>query len=576
MIYKYPLKASETYTYSHKIKDYRRLSLADKKILVNNFKEFYKYVFWHQNLPHPTRDQLFLAKYMLKAVRSREAFIVQAQRGLAKSLTNQILVSWLLLRNRNEKIVVVSATSRRAKSFVKFVLSMLKTIPLLQHLYPQGDDRKSTEQFDVNGRIPDDSPSMIAFGVTSAKTGSRASFIIYDDVEIPENSDTPDKRQKILDGVRDTSNLGIAGVFREAVLCTPQSSDTVYDKLKNEDGFKRIIVPAEYPEDISVYDGDLARHITWLTDRNKKLVGTATDKRCDMSHLLLQKIKGKARYKLQYMLDTTMTDAEKYPLKLSDLIVMDLDEKKYPVHIEYSTDKKDTLYDLKHYGLRGDFIRKPRYISDDRADYDGIAMFIDPSGRGTDETTYCITAHGGGKIFVLDFGGTQGGYEISTLEFLANKAKQFKVNLIQAESNFGDGAFSELLKPVMMRIYPCMIEDKRATKQKELRIIETLEPIMMTHRLIINKRSLERDFDSSEIYSLTYQMTHITSERDCLKHDDKIDVLEMGVGYWKETLARDEKQEIDRYYEEQAENEIKAFIEDMIDIDFSNNVMDSW
>lgn len=82
MKYKYPLKASETTTYTTKIRDYRRLTLADKKILVNQFKEFYKYCFWYQNLPMPTRDQLFMASHMSKLALSehRTPSMLQAQR----------------------------------------------------------------------------------------------------------------------------------------------------------------------------------------------------------------------------------------------------------------------------------------------------------------------------------------------------------------------------------------------------------------------------------------------------------------------------------------------------------------
>ena len=574
MKYRYPLKASETATYSAKIKDYRRLTLADKKVLVLNFKEFYKYCFWHLKLPCPTRDQLYMAKYVGQLAFSQEPLMLQAQRGLAKSLTAQILCCWLLLRNKNEIISVISATSARAESFITFIRRMLSTIPLLMHLAPQGEDRKSSRKIDVNGRTPNDSPSLSAFGVTSAKTGSRSSFLIYDDVEIPENSDTASKREKLLEGVRDSANLGIAGVFRELAICTPQSSESVYNTMKYSDGFKRCIIPAEYPEDLTVYDGDLAPHIERVCKKFSYRIGEATDKRNNMSHLLKQKVKGKARYKLHYMLDTALSDAEKYPLKLSDLVVMDLDYGKASVHIEWSSDKSDTLYDLKHNGFRGDFIRKPKYIDNSmRKEYEGRAMFIDPSGRGTDETGYCVTAQLAGKVFVLDFGGLEGGYNQYTLEKLANIAKQYKVNLVQIESNFGDGAFSELLKPYLRRLHNCQVEDLRATSQKELRIIETLEPIMMQHRLIINKECLVRDSDKKVAYSFTHQLTHITTDRQSLEHDDIIDVVAMGVGYWKQSMARDEELEIERFEEEFLEKELEEFYEEFDLGQELNNVM---
>lgn len=578
MRFKYPLKASETLTYSTKVNDYRRLTKDDKRTLVNNFKEFYKYCFWYQNLPMPTRDQLFMAKHMAKLALSKDRVpsMLQAQRGLAKSLTVQLLSVWLLLRNKNEKIVVVSATGRRSESFTLFCLNLLKTIPILQHLQPNTDQRSSGNKFDVAGRIIDDSPSVTAFGVTSAKSGSRATFIIYDDVEVPENSATAQMREKLLDGVRDTANLGVSGVFRELCICTPQSGDSVYNTLQDEDGFKCIVLPSEYPEDLSVYGERLAPHIERITRRQPELVGLNTDKRQDMAHLMQQKVKGKARYKLQYMLDTTLSDIEKYPLKLADLIVMDLDSEKAPTHIEYGSEKRLTLYDIKHSGFRGDFIYQPRYFNEQREAYEGIAMFIDPSGRGTDETTYCVTAHLGGKIFVLALAGVKGGYNLDTLTLLANKAKEYKVNIIQIESNFGDGAFAELLKPVVKPIHHCMIEDVRATTQKETRIINTLEPVMMQHRLVINKQVMIQDQDKKDDYKFTYQLTHITNISGSLKHDDLVDVLEMGVKYWQVTMARDQGEEVKRHREALIDKELEAHMS-LFGLNQSvNNVMDSW
>lgn len=558
----YPLKASDTFSYSHKIKDYRRLTTSDKKILLNNPREFYKYVFWNLNLPFPTLSQLYMAEFLGDIVRNRDPRMLQCQRGIGKSITAQITTVWLLARNKDEKIVVVSSTSGRAESFTKFCLQLITNIPLLQHLEPSGSDRSSTRYFDVAGRTPDDSPSMKAFGVTGSKTGSRATIIIYDDVEDPLNSDTAGKREKLLEGVRDTANLGVSGVYREMCISTSQSSESVYLTMINEDGFKRTVVPAEYPEDPAVYDGDLAPFILRAIKRNPDIIGRATDKRNNMAHLMTQKVKGKARYKLHYMLDTSLSDAERYPLKLNDLIVMDLDAEKAPIQINFSSEKKHCLWDIKHKGFRGDNLFQPRYYSNETSEYEGIAMFIDPAGRGKDETAYCVTSHLGGKIFILDFGGVQGGYQESNLELLMDVAKRYKVNSIQIESNFGDGAFAELLKPVSRRIYHCLIEDVRATTQKEVRIVDTLEPIMMQHRLVVNKKSLENDSEKKADYSFTYQMTHITKERGSLVHDDIVDCVAMGVYHWQETMARDEKDEQQKIKEAECNKEIEEWLEE--------------
>ena len=48
-----------------------------------------------------------------------------------------------------------------------------------------------------------------------------------------------------------------------------------------------------------------------------------------------------------------------------------------------------------------------------------------------------------------------------------------------------------------MRFHPCELEDVRNNKTKELRIIDTLEPVMNSHRLIIDQKVIENDFRSN-------------------------------------------------------------------------------
>ena len=575
----FPTKNHRTPTFSDRIKDYRRLTTEDKRILVNDPVEFQRYIFWWQNLPAPTRDQMFMMEWLAESALAEEQdpVMLQAQRGLAKSLTVQILVNWLLLRNKDEKMVVVSATGRRAESFTLFCLNMIRTIPLLMHLYPHSHQRSSGGKFDVAGRTEDDSPSVAAFGVTAAKTGSRGTLLIYDDVEIPENSKTAQMREKLIDGVRDTANLGVSNQFREICICTPQSSESVYNVMRTEDKFKCVILPAQYPDKLDMYDGCLAPHIEIISKTRPDLIGLNTDVRQDMKHLNKQMIKGKARYKLQYMLDTELTDAEKYPLKLSDLIVMDLDLKVAPTHIEYSSESKHSLYDIKHNGFRGDGLFSPRFYNDERIAYEGISLFIDPSGRGDDETAWCVTAQLGGRIFLLGLGGLAGGYDEATLNALGDIALRFNVNLVQIESNFGDGAFGELLKPILRKVHNCAVEDIRVSTQKETRIIDALEPVMMQHRLVVNKQIFVDDQKKDkQDYRFTHQLTHLTAISGSLKHDDIIDCVGMGVNYWVESLARDTKEESERYKREQMESHLTKFMEKHGGVSRKNNVMDSY
>ena len=196
-------------------------------------------------------------------------------------------------------------------------------------------------------------------------------------------------------------------------------------------------------------------------------------------------------------------------------------------------------------------------------------MSIDPSGKGSDETTYAVVKELHGNLYVMDCGGFRGGYDGKTLEALANKAKQFGVNQVIVEANFGDGMFTKLLQPVMAKIHPCKIEEVKHSKQKELRIIDTLEPLMNSHRLIVDQSLVEREVsaaldsasDDRIIYNLFYQMTRITKERGALKHDDRLDALAMACAYWVDAVAQDADRMARELEEEKLEKTLEEFVE---------------
>lgn len=57
--------------------------------------------------------------------------------------------------------------------------------------------------------------------------------------------------------------------------------------------------------------------------------------------------------------------------------------------------------------------------------------------KKSDELAFVIVGVLNAQIFLLKAGGLQGGYCPENLEKLVNLAKEYKVNKIQCESNFG-------------------------------------------------------------------------------------------------------------------------------------------
>ena len=438
-------------------------------------------------------------------------------------------------------------------------------MPILEHLQPRSDQRSSVVSFDVNGCNVSVQPSVKALGITSQLQGNRASLLISDDVEGQQNSATERRRQDLLNQVAEyeailqtTTNAQIL------VLGTPQTSESIYARLRDK-GYVTRIYPARYPENTDSYQGCLADYIVEDMAKNPMLINTPIDSRFNEEDLYQRELSyGRSGFKLQFMIDTTLSDSEKYPLKTKDLIITDMGAMEAPTKLLWSSQSHDSVTDIPNLGFSGDTFQRPSG-QEAFGGYEGSVLAIDPSGRGQDEMGWAVVNHLLGKVFVPAFGGMKGGYEESNLVKLSEIAKEHRVNKIVVESNFGDGMFTNLMMPVLHAIYPVGIEEIRNNIQKEKRIIDSLEPLMNQHRLVFDYSAIKKDieFGLSEpkniYYSLIYQMTHITKDRGALVHDDRLDALTLGVQFWNEygILKQNSEIALGMYKRKQVEDELK-------------------
>ena len=161
-----------------------------------------------------------------------------------------------------------------------------------------------------------------------------------------------------------------------------------------------------------------------------------------------------------------------------------------------------------------------------------------------DESAYAIMKYLNGYLFLMDIGGYEEGYSDLTLTMMAQKAKFWGANEIVVEANFGDGMFTKVMTPIFNKIHPCVITEVKNTKQKELRIIDTIEPVLMRHKLIVNRPVIEDDYrryESNQAYSFIYQMTRICRDRNAIAHDDRLDAVTMAVAYWLENMDAEQE-----------------------------------
>jgi len=572
-----------------------------------DFRNFVCAAFEFQRLPSPTKRQMEIAAWMQWGPAREQT---QAFRGEGKSILAEMYCAWALMlvycaphiARPEYSILALSAAGARAASFSTFVLNLIQNWELLAALRPGPDDRSSTISFDVAPAPVQDSPSMRSLGIGEQMAGARSNLAILDDVEVPNNSATQLRREKLAEAVKEVDALYKPVppdaeiertlphlpvwlvkqlIGRNIVLGTPQTEETLYETLSRK-GYVRRIWPARYPSPAWMENNgselspaiaeELAADPTLATGYGENCEeGKPTDTRFgDMDLCERAASYGRSGFALQFMLDTTLSDADRYPLKIRDLVVMDLDPDEAPQKVSWASSPELVIEDLECVGFKADRYHRPWRTSKEWAPYTGCVMAIDPAGRGKDETTFSIVKILHSTQFLVENHGfgPSSGYEEDVLTRIALSAKKHAVKLILVEKNFGDGMFVSLLKPFLRDIYPCTIEEVSQSVQKERRIIETLEPVMNQHKLIVatevvaNDRVADNSLsdDAKLQYQLFYQLSRLTNEKGSLLHDDKLDSLAMAVKYWVDQMSQNADDQIRIRHNRMLDKELRKFM----------------
>jgi len=510
----------------------------------DNLKLFTWVIWKHLELPRPTDVQIDIMDYLQHG---GDRIIIEAFRGVGKSYLTSVYVLWRLFNNPEEKFLIVSASKIRADEFSIFTKRLINEVEMLTPL--RGGFRDSNVAFDVAGSGASHAPSVKSVGITGQLTGSRASEVIADDIEVISNSLTNDMRAKLLHRCGEFESVLLPN-GKIKYLGTPQNYETIYNKLAERD-YKLRVWTARMPavEKIIDYKGCLAPMIV----ESEKDEGEPIDPmRFDEEDLRDRESNmGRSTFKLQFMLDTSLSDEDRFPLKTEDLIIMSLDGDKAPTSVQWGANKSTCIEELPTVGMGNDAWYSPINTSSEWIDFEGSVLAIDPSGRGADKTGYAVVKTLHGKLYVTALGGIRGGYSDGALQKLANIAKQHKVNAVYLEANFGNGMFTKLFTPFLVRTHPCTIQETTVKGQKELRIINTLEPVVSGHRLVFSRKVIEDDVQVARdpleyFHSFSYQFTRMNRSKRALKHDDLIDALSLAIQYWQDILATDEKEAEDK------------------------------
>jgi hypothetical protein len=537
--------------------------------LQQDFKLFLQALWGQLDLPSPTRAQYAIADYLQHGPKRLQ---IQAFRGVGKSWITGAFVLWTLFNNPEKKIMIISASKERADNMSIFLQKLIIETPWLVHLRPKSDDaRWSRISFDVNCS-PHQAPSVKSVGITGQLTGSRADLMILDDIEVPGNSMTEMMREKLLQLCTEAESiLTPKQDSRIMYLGTPQTTFTIYRKLA-ERNYRPFVWPARVPRKLSNYEGLIAPQLQEDIDNGAEAWDVTDADRFTHEDLLEREAAmGRSNFMLQFMLDTSLSDAEKFPLKFADLIITSVNPTQAPDSVVWCSDPRNVLKDLPTVGLPGDYFYSPMQLQGEWGPYTETICSIDPSGRGTDETAATYISQRNGFLYVHEMRSYRDGYSDNTLLDILRGCKKYNVTNLVIETNFGDGIVSELFRKHLQQTKQNIgIEEVRANVRKEERIIDALEPIMNQHRLIIDRGVVEWDYNSNKddapekrlLYMLFYQMSRMCREKFAIRHDDRLDSLAQGVKYFTDAMGISAQETVKQRKMEEWNDMLHAFIDD--------------
>lgn len=492
--------------------------------VIDDFRNHLYFCFKHLGLGEPTRIQYELAREIQEG--SLDA-IIAAGRGTGKSTITACLASWEWLKDPNLTFLVLSNTQGKAIDFVSQARKILSVVPYCQYMVPRDEDKDNALGFNLAVRTKfTQDLNCAARGITGQITGLHADRVVLDDIEISGKNETPVGKETLLKKLAELESIRNKG-SRVIFLGTPHYQDSVYNVLK--ESYPMIKYPAEMPD--TTNPAEVEDVAPWVLGLDIEPGEATQPERFDTTELAARRAKiGPSHYALQYKLVTSLADADRYPLKLRDLLVIDIDPEVGPDKIVW---QGQNPMSIPMFGISGDIIPEPMYVSNNYLKFQHTHLCIDPSGRGTDETSICIASVLSGTVYIHELLGIEGGYGDSVLGRIAKLVNEYQVPLVRVESNFGDGLFTKVLTPYLIQhCNKVGIEEFKVKGQKELRIIQTLEPVMSMHRLVMNRKAIKDQVNQM-------QLTRLHAGRGALKHDDRVDVLSSAVEFYKSHMATD-------------------------------------
>ncbi len=499
--------------------------------------------------------ELDMANYIAHGPSRRFLF---AWRESGKSMIGtQLYPLWYMLKYPDHNIRILSKSGGQAQKFVVGIKTMMQQIPLFQQLMPpkNGPHRNNTTLFDSGLlKLPNREPTLQAQGVEGQLAAGRHHLCIIDDGETDQNPITADAKAGLLNIYSQVYNMAYKSnglVPNLLAIGTYNPAQSIYPTLFNKDagyGYAVRSYPIVYPthKQRARIPG-LAPVIAAKIDSGEAVPGEAVNHERYSPETIADILsQPRSQVERHYIGIPDSSGDNDFPLRLGDLLVYPCSEGIAPVQLAWGATSGDdpTLLDIQTVGQAGDRFRRPIYADAKFGTLINRHARIDPAGSGGDETTCAIGGTLGGKLFVqellgLRFSPTGAEPEATTqallrtpdsktpvsrsygLRLIAQRLKLRKTTSCTVESNAGGELFAHALQQEITRIsdqeWSCRVDCKPSTKNKQSRIIDSLEGPFQNHQIV---------FDPTVAADQILQgQLAMTAKGVELQHDDRADVL---------------------------------------------------
>jgi hypothetical protein len=220
---------------------------------------FRRFVWVYNQLQHRTTPDLHVdvARWLEQRWRAGDKrLLLMVFRNAGKSTLVGLFCAWILSENPDLRILVLSAEQSLADKMTRNVRRIIERHPLSRHLLPERKEQWAGDRFTVARPHDFRDPSLCSRGITGNLTGLRADVIVCDDVEVPNTSDTPGKREDMRECLRELDYILMpAGTI--LYVGTPHSYYSIYaDEPRKElkeasaflAGYQRLKIPLLDPE----------------------------------------------------------------------------------------------------------------------------------------------------------------------------------------------------------------------------------------------------------------------------------------------------------------------------------------